>query len=78
MGIAFVRYTHLQEQEDKYLVTLNIAEKMGMLATMAAANSLTIIPEESAVKAGDKIQVLPLDWRSYDKSVDQRMPLPEI
>lgn len=62
MTKAFVRYTHLQEADDGYLVTLNIAEKGGMLASMAAANSLTIIPEGSVVKAGDRIQVLPFDW----------------
>jgi molybdopterin molybdotransferase len=78
MGIAFVRYSHLQEAGGRYLVTLNIAEKMGMLASIAAANSLTIIPEGSVVKAGDKIQVLPLDWRGHDKSVNHAIPLSEI
>jgi molybdopterin molybdotransferase len=60
--MAFVKYTHLEETEGGYQVTLNITEKVGMLASMAAANSLTIIPEGSVVKAGDRIQVLPFDW----------------
>jgi molybdopterin molybdotransferase len=60
--IAFVKYTHLQEMDGKYGVTFNIDKKISMLASMAAANSLTIIPEGSVVKAGDKIQVLPLNW----------------
>jgi len=62
MTKAFVRYTHLQKTESGYQVTLKIAEKTGMLASMATANSLTIIPEGSLVKAGDIIRVLPLDW----------------
>jgi molybdopterin molybdotransferase len=69
MTMAFVRYTYLQETAEGYRVTLNIAEKMGMLASMTAANSLTIIPEGSVVKAGDTIRVLPLNWRR-----DQLLP----
>jgi hypothetical protein len=34
-----------------------------MQAFLAAANALTIVPEGTMVKAGDKIQALPLDWR---------------
>jgi len=69
MTMAFVRYTYLQETAGGYRVTLNIAEKMGMLASMATANSLTIIPEGSVVKVGDTIRVLPLNWRR-----DQLLP----
>lgn len=61
MTMTFVRYTNLREIDGEYRVTLNIAEKTGMPASMVAANSLTIIPEGSAVKAGT-IRVLPLDW----------------
>jgi molybdopterin biosynthesis enzyme len=50
-------------KESGYQVTLNIAENAGTLASMVSANSLTILPERSAVKAGNKIRVLPLDWR---------------
>jgi molybdopterin molybdotransferase len=63
MKMSFVKYTHLQETKDGYRVTLNITGKAGTLASIAAANSLTVIPEGSVVKAGDKIRVLPLDWR---------------
>ncbi|OPY65774.1 MAG: Molybdopterin molybdenumtransferase [Syntrophorhabdus sp. PtaU1.Bin050] len=62
MAIPFVKFTNLEKKNGEYCVTLNLAEKLDMLASMAAANSLTIIPESSVVKAGDKIQVLPLDW----------------
>jgi molybdopterin molybdotransferase len=62
MPIAFARYTYLEEIQGKYRVTLNIAERSGMLASMASANSLTIIPEGSVVKSGDTIKVLPLNW----------------
>lgn len=34
----------------------------GLLADMAGANSLTILPAGTQVKAGERIQVLPLDW----------------
>lgn len=60
--MAFVRYTYLQETEGRYRVTLNVAENAGTLSSMVSANSLTIIPKGSVVKAGDKIRVLPLDW----------------
>jgi len=62
MPNAFVRYTHLRRTEDGYLVTFNVAGNAGPLAALAAANSLTIIPKGTFVKAGDKIRVLPLDW----------------
>lgn len=62
MPMAFVRFTYLRKREGEYYVTLNGAEKIGALTSMAAANSLTIVPERSAIKAGDRIPVLPLDW----------------
>ena len=39
---------------------------MGNLASRATANSLTIIPDGEVVDAGDKVQVLPLDWGGHD------------
>jgi len=62
-SMAFVKYTHLRETEGKYLVTLNATNKTGMVASMAAANSLTIVPAGATVNAGDKVQVLPLEYR---------------
>jgi molybdopterin biosynthesis enzyme len=66
MSMAFVRWTHLERVDGEYRVTLNLAEKVGMLASTAMANSLTIIPEGSAVKPGDRIQVLPFNWRQVE------------
>ncbi|OPY68482.1 MAG: Molybdopterin molybdenumtransferase [Syntrophorhabdaceae bacterium PtaU1.Bin034] len=63
MSMPFVRWTNLRKVDGEYRVMLNMVEKMGPLASMVAANSLTIIPEGHAIKAGDRIQVLPLDWR---------------
>ncbi|MEN6622252.1 MAG: gephyrin-like molybdotransferase Glp [Smithella sp.] len=60
---ALAMFTGLQALEGGYQVKFNIAAEKSVQASMAAANSLTIIPEGTAVKAGDKIQVLPLDWR---------------
>jgi molybdopterin molybdotransferase len=60
--IAFAKWTKLTETNGKYRVELNVAEKIGGLASIAASNSLTIIPEGTLVRAGDEVQVLPLDW----------------
>lgn len=60
--MSFVKYTHLRETKEGYVVAFNDTEKMGMTASIAGANSLTIIPEGTIVEAGDKIRVLPLDW----------------
>lgn len=62
-AIAFVKWCNLQYLRGEYHVKLNCAEDVGALASMAMANSLTIIPEGSKIEAGDRIQVLPLDWR---------------
>ena len=59
---AFVRWTRLVRTDGRYRVVLNPPEGMGPLAQMASANSLTIIPEGAAIRAGDKVEVLPLDW----------------
>lgn len=63
MPMAFVRWTLLEQSDGEYRVTLDLAGKKGPLAAMASANSLTIVPEGTIVKAGDRIGVLPLDWR---------------
>jgi molybdopterin molybdotransferase len=62
IGIPFVRWTELKRVNGEYRVTLNLTENRGVVASMATANSLTIIPENSTVNAGDIIRVLPLDW----------------
>ncbi len=63
MGMAFVKYSRLEKVKGEYRVILGLGDRLGMIASMAAANSLAIIPAGSAVKAGDTIKVLPLDWR---------------
>ncbi len=62
MASNFVRYTDLQKTKDGYTVTLNLAEKAGVLPSFAMANSLTILPAGSTVKAGDTVSVMPFDW----------------
>ena len=62
MASNFVRFTDLKKTEDGYNVTLNLAEKVGVLPSLAIANSLTIIPEGSTVQPGDTVEVLPFDW----------------
>lgn len=61
--VAFAMFTCLHALDGGYRVKFNITEEKSIQASMAAANSITIIPEGTAVKAGDKIQVMPLDWR---------------
>jgi hypothetical protein len=61
--MAFVRWTLLEQVEGEYRVTLDLAGKKGPLAAMALANSPTIVPEGTIVTAGNRIRVLPLDWR---------------
>ncbi len=56
----FVRWTILKKTDSGYTVKQNNADSV--LAQISAANSLTIIPAETSVKAGGKIHVLPLDW----------------
>lgn len=64
MSMAFVKFTQLVETEGGYEVMLNLSEKVGILASLALANSFTIIPEGTIIKPGDRVQVLPLDWRT--------------
>ena len=58
----FIKWTNLNKVDGEYRVTLNSQPKTSMLTEMAMANSLTIIPGGIAIKKGDKIKVLPLDW----------------
>ena len=60
--IAFVKWTTLLKTNGNNHVQLNGSENLGMFASIAAANSLTIIPENFSVNSGDRIRVLPLDW----------------
>jgi molybdopterin molybdotransferase len=64
--MAFVKWTTLYWENGEYHVRLNDFDKKGNFDSMARANSLTIIPEGAAIRKGDKIKVLVLDWnREY-------------
>jgi molybdopterin molybdotransferase len=60
---AFVKWTRLEATENGYQVRLNSVDGTGILASMATANSLTIIQHGRAINPGDMVQVWPLDWR---------------
>ncbi|WP_198017497.1 hypothetical protein, partial [Syntrophorhabdus aromaticivorans] len=64
MPMPFVRFTYLKKKEGEHYVILNGDERIGPLASMVTANSIsmTIVPEGSMIKAGERIPVLPLDW----------------
>ncbi len=61
--MTFVKWTRVDKIDGEYQVRLNAADGTSALATMAAANSLTIIPAGRSIQQGDRIQVLILDWR---------------
>jgi molybdopterin molybdotransferase len=64
--MAFVKWTNLRWENGEYHVRLNDFDKKGLYDSMARANSLTIIPEETVIRKGDKIKVLVPDWnREY-------------
>ena len=60
--MTFVRWTKLEKSGTAYEVAHNQADKIGALVAIANADSLTIIPQGTAVTEGDQLQVLPLDW----------------
>jgi molybdopterin molybdotransferase len=58
----FIRWTKLEKVQGEYRVTLNKQGKPGPSAGVETANSITIIPENTAIQKGDHIQVMPLEW----------------
>jgi molybdopterin molybdotransferase len=60
----FVKWTKLEETETGYQVKFNPCGDAGFLAAMATANSLAILPKDTCIHPGDKVQVLPLDFCS--------------
>lgn len=60
---SVVKWSRLQTGRDTAQVHLNRPDEYGMFASIAAANALTIIPEQATIHAGDTVQVMPLDWR---------------
>ncbi len=54
---------HVEKQDGQYVAHLTGPQGSGILTSMASANGLAIIPEDvPAVRAGDRVQVLMLDW----------------
>jgi molybdopterin molybdotransferase len=62
---GFVRWTRLMRTGRGFQVLLNPPEGIGPLASMASANSLTIIKEGATIRPGDLVDVMPLDWAGY-------------
>jgi len=63
MPFPFVKWTMLEVTEEGYQVRFSSPSAgMGILPTMATANSLTVIPHGSTIKPGDRVRVWPLDW----------------
>ncbi len=59
-AMNFTRWTKLEKDNGVFRVEINRADNLGALAAIATANSLTIIPVDTAVNEGDSIPVLPL------------------
>jgi len=50
-------------RHEQYFVKLAGPQLSGVLSTLAQANALAIVPENiSKVKAGDKVEVMMLNW----------------
>lgn len=50
-------------RQEQYFVKLAGPQLSGILSSLAQANALAIVPENiSMVKAGDKVEVMMLDW----------------
>jgi molybdopterin molybdotransferase len=62
-SLDFVKWTNLKTTGDGY--TVGFDTDKGSLASIATANSLTILPAQTDIKAGEKIPVWPLDWAQW-------------
>jgi molybdopterin molybdotransferase len=60
-NMAFVKWTKMNKTGKGHQVAFDSGAK-GILSNLAAANSLTIIPPQTAVDAENPIEVLPLNW----------------
>jgi len=60
-SMAFVKWTKVNKTEKGHQVAFAPGAK-GILSTLAGANSLTIIPPQTAVDTENSIEVLPLNW----------------
>jgi molybdopterin molybdotransferase len=57
----FVLWTRLEITKAGYRVTLNTSPGAGFLSSMAAANSLALLPQGTHIHPGDRVRVLPLE-----------------
>jgi molybdopterin molybdotransferase len=58
----FVRWTELTPSPAGFRVRFNADLAQGFLMSMGRANALTILPTGAAIRPGDRVRVLPLDW----------------
>lgn len=59
---GFAKWTSLKKVNGRYRVTLNLADNPMDFTYIAEANSIAVIPGNTAIRAGDRIEVLPLEW----------------
>ena len=61
---AVLKWSLLQKGEGTAKVRLHNPDEHGMFASIAAANSLTLLPKQTDINTGDTMQVVPLNWCS--------------
>jgi molybdopterin molybdotransferase len=59
---SFTKWTSLKKENGRFRVTLNLADNPMDFTYIAEANSIAVIPGNTTVRAGDTIDVLPLEW----------------
>jgi molybdopterin molybdotransferase len=59
---GFAKWTFLRKIDGRYFVTLNLADTPMDFVHIAKANSITMVPGSTIVRAGDRIDVMPLEW----------------
>jgi len=60
---GFIKWTFLEKVDGKYIVKLNFTDNPMDFTSIVKANSVTMIAGDAVIKAGDRINVLPLEWR---------------
>lgn len=63
MPFTFLKWANLEDKNGQCQVRLNMADEMGVLRAMAAANSLAMVPAGEKIRQGAAVTVLPLGWR---------------
>jgi molybdopterin molybdotransferase len=65
-----VIWTVLRKTGNEYRVSLHEPESTSPFLSIANANSLTLIPERTKVRKGDRVNVYPLEWNpEYKQSL---------